>query len=131
MSSPGSPAQEVLSPEANALCERSSGEGAGHPLQVQRLEGDKDEVDTRPEVHCALRVHEVMGCSHANIQLKASNLCSVHPRGQQEGTSQSEGGHRASPRLLVPPGRDTSNLFSSKEGSGLSQGLCVPQGEGL
>lgn len=74
--------------KADALRELSSGEGTGHPLQVQWFEGDKDEVDARPEVHCTLWIHEVMGCSHANIQLKASDLRSVHPGGQWEGMSQ-------------------------------------------
>lgn len=50
-----------------------------------------DLVDTGPKVHCTLWVHEVMGCSHANIQLKASDICSVHPKGQQDGVSQNKG----------------------------------------
>lgn len=124
--SPGSPAQDMPSPKADALRELSSGEGAGHPLQVQWLEGDKDEVDAGPEVHCTLWVHEVMRCSCANIQLKASNLCSVHPRGQQEGRSRNESACRASPRLPVPPGRDTRSPWpAAKSGHGEHRaGVC-------
>lgn len=114
--------------KADALCELSSGEGTGHPLQVQWLEGDKDEVDARPEVHCALWIHEVMGCSHANIQLKASDLRSVHPRGQWEGMSQNEGARCASPRLLVPPGRDTRSLWpAAKRGYGQHRASVCPR----
>lgn len=104
---PGPPTQEPLFPEnqdggGDALCELSRGEGAGHPLQIQWLKGDEDKVDTRPEVHRALRVHEVMGRPRTDIHLKARCLSSVHPRGQREGVSQNEGTHHAGPG---PPGR--------------------------
>lgn len=62
------------------VCELSRGEGAGHPLQIQWLKGDEDKVDTRPEVHRALRVHEVMGRPRTDIHLKARCLSSVHPQ---------------------------------------------------
>lgn len=120
------------SPKVDTLCEFSGGEGGGHPLQVQRFEGDEDKVDIGPKVHCTLCAQRVMGCSHANIQPKASDLCSVHPEGQQDGVSQNKGAWLAWLQALGPTSQGQQvTLASSKGRTWVTQGLCVSQDGGL
>lgn len=57
----------------------AGGQRAAQPLQVPQLERQEHQADAVVDVHCALRVQEVVCRPIAHVSLEASSHRLVHP----------------------------------------------------